>query len=287
MTGPEILTVTAADGHAFALRLHEAVSPRAVMVMCPAMGIAAGYYDKFAQALAQQDVHVAVTDLRGQGSSSLRAGRNCDWGYATLVEQDWPALVASVKQHWPALPVYFLGHSQGGQVALLHAAYQPAAVAGVLTIACGSTYFRGWPFPQSLKLLAQMQSVRMTAEIMGYFPGHKMGFGGRQARTEMRDWANTALHGRYDLVGGAIDYERALGQVTVPVRMFSLEGDDFAPFGSVAWLAGKLPASSTVHRHLGADELPKEARDHFRWSRYPGQVIPFLLAGMEPLNIKA
>lgn len=253
---------------------------RAVVVICPAMGVMASYYDKFAQALAEQNIHVAVTDLRGQGSSSLRAGRGCDWGYATLIEQDWPALTAAVQKRWPALPLYFLGHSQGGHIALLYAAHQPAGVAGVLTIACGSTYFRGWPFPQSLKRLVQMQSVRVPAGILGYFPGNKLGFGGRQARTEMRDWANTALYGRYDLIAGAIDYEQALGRVPLPVRMFTLDGDDFAPFGAAAWLAGKLPAARVVHRHLGAAELPREARDHFRWSRYPEQVIPFLLASI-------
>lgn len=281
MSEPLLLPVSAADGHTFDVRLFEAsASPRAIMVICPAMGVMARYYDGFAQALAERGVHAAVTDLRGQGSSSWRAGPDVDWGYATLVEQDWPALAAAVRSRWSDVPLYFLGHSQGGQVALLYAAHKPEGLAGVLTIACGSTCFRGWSGLQQLKILLQTQFVRVPSGLLGYFPGNRLGFGGRQARTEMQDWANTAWHGRYDLINGSIDYEDALGDVRVPVRVFSLEGDDYAPAGAAAWMAGKLPAATTVHRHLYEDELPAEARDHFRWSRYPDRVIPYLFEGI-------
>jgi predicted alpha/beta hydrolase len=270
------LPVQARDGHRFHLRLFTADTARGVVALCPAMGVAASYYDRFAQALSQHGLHVAVTDLRGQGTSSLRAGRDVDWGYATMVEQDFPALTAALLQEWPGAPLHFLGHSQGGQLALLFLAHRPDGVASVRTIACGSTYFRGWPFPQNLKILAQTQMVRLPALLRGYFPGEQFGFAGRQARTEMRDWANAALDGRYDLANAAMDYEAALAGVTVPVRLFSLEGDALAPRGATAVLARKLPPALVVHRHLGADDLPQEARDHFRWSRAPDAVIPLL-----------
>lgn len=272
------LKVTAADGHSFGLRVHAAAAPRACFVMCPAMGVAATYYDRFAAALAERGFTAVVTDLRGQGSSSLRAGRDCDWGYADMVEKDWPALVAAVSAGFPGVPLYLLGHSQGGQLSILYLTQRPAAVAGVLTIACGSTFFRGWPFPQSLKILAQTQFVRGPCAALGYFPGDRLGFGGRQARSEMRDWANTALHGRYDLLHAGRDYEAALQQVETPVCVFSLEGDTFAPFGATAALAGKLPPGRVVHRHLTPAEMPMAALDHFRWSRHPDAVIPHLLA---------
>lgn len=269
------LSVSSADAHRFNLRFFPAPAARAVFVICPAMGVMASYYDRFAEALQAQGITVASTDLRGQGTSSLRASRGTDWGYATMVEKDWPALTAVVQQQAPGLPLYFLGHSQGGQLSLLYLAHQPQGVSGVITIACGSTYFRGWPFPQNLKILAQTQFVRAPAAALGYFPGNKLGFGGRQARSEMTDWANAALHGRYDLIGAVLDYETGLKAATIPARVFSLEGDDFAPSGAAAFLAGKLPVAK--HIHLGADDLPAAARDHFRWSRQPDAVIPHLL----------
>ncbi len=270
--------IRAADGHSFSLRLFRAVTPRAVFIICPAMGVMASYYDRFAEAMVQQGLAVAVTDLRGQGTSSLRAARDVDWGYAAMVEQDWPAMTAAVHAQWPGLPLYFLGHSQGGQLSLLYLAHQPAGVSGAVTIACGSTYFRGWPFPQRLKILAQTQFVRLPAAALGYFPGNKLGFGGRQARSEMGDWANAAVHGRYDLINAGMDYEAGLKKVRLPVRVLSLEGDDFAPAGAAAFLAAKIP--SARHVHLGVADLPAAARDHFRWSRHGDVVIPQLLAAL-------
>lgn len=270
--------VTTADGHRFNIRLFPAVMARAIFVICPAMGVSASYYDRFAEALSAQGINVAVTELRGQGTSSWRASRDVDWGYARMVEQDWPALTAVVRAQWPDLPLYFLGHSQGGQLALLFLAHRPQGVAGVLTIACGSTYFRGWPFPQSLKILAQTQAVRIPAAALGFFPGEKMGFGGRQARSEMADWANAAVNGRYDLIDAGLDYEQALKTVETPAWLFSLEGDEFAPSGAAAFLASKLPQAR--HVHLGAADLPEAARDHFRWSRHPDAVIPYLFKAL-------
>lgn len=273
------ITVSAADGHVFNLRLFAAAHARAVFIICPAMGVMASYYDRFAEALAARGISTVISDLRGQGTSTLRASRQVNWSYATMVEQDWPALTAAVQAQWPGLPLYFLGHSQGGQLALLYLAHQPAGVSGVITIACGSTYFRGWPFPQNLKILAQTQFVRLPAALLGYFPGNKLGFGGRQARAEMGDWANAALHGRYELAGRSIDYEAALQAVSVPARIFSLEGDVFAPEGAAAFLAGKVPTAR--HIHLGVEDLPAAARDHFRWSRQPDAVIPHLLKAFD------
>lgn len=275
------LSVRASDGHTFSLRQHDAAGARAIVAICPAMGVSAGYYDRFAEAMAaNHGCHVAITDLRGQGSSSLRASRDVDWGYATMIERDWPALVEGLRKSWPGLPLYLLGHSQGGQLSLLYLAHQPDGVDGVLTIACGSTYFRGWPFPASLNILARTQFVRGPAAVLGYFPGNKLGFGGRQARSEMRDWANAALDGRYDLINAGIDYEAALRRINKPVRIFSLDGDDFAPRGAAAVLVEKVPAAQVQHHHLTANELPAEALDHFRWSRSPQAVVPRLLASV-------
>lgn len=273
------IQVRAADGHQFSLRLFTATAPRAVFIICPAMGVMASYYDRFAEALVAAGISAAITDLRGQGTSSLRAAREVNWGYATMVEQDWPALTAAVQSQWPGLLLYFLGHSQGGQLALLYLAHQPQGISGVITIACGSTYFRGWPFPHSLKILAQTQFVRLPAAVLGYFPGNKLGFGGRQARAEMGDWADAALHGRYDLAGSTFDYEAGLKKVTVPARVFSLQGDDFAPEGAAAFLASKVPTAR--HVHLGEHDLPSAARDHFRWSRQADAVIPHLLKAFD------
>ena len=106
------LQAVAADGHVFAVRLHEADAPRACFILCPAMGVAASYYDRFAQALAARGITAAIADLRGQGSSSLRAGRACNWGYADMVEQDG---VGELMQYYHAAPAVNLDRTARGR----------------------------------------------------------------------------------------------------------------------------------------------------------------------------
>ena len=54
------------------------------VVVWPAMGVPAGYYRRFALALRDSGLHVAVADLRGTGSSTPRPGRGSRYGYADL-----------------------------------------------------------------------------------------------------------------------------------------------------------------------------------------------------------
>ena len=85
-------------------------------------------------------------------------------------------------------------------------ATQPEAAEGAVLVACGTVCFRAWPFTQNLRILAQTQFLRMVALIAGYMPGDKLGFAGRQARDEIRDWADNALDGRYRLRNTHTDY---------------------------------------------------------------------------------
>src|SRR5690349_20663460 len=79
------LPTRAADGHAFTTRWCAAATPKAALLFLPALGVPANRYAKFAQALADRGVAVAVPEWRGTDTSSLRPSRRCDWGYPELV----------------------------------------------------------------------------------------------------------------------------------------------------------------------------------------------------------
>lgn len=65
------------------------------------------------QTLTSPDGH--RFELRGQGTSSLRAGRDCNWGYEDAIRNDWPAMVAAVRERSGGRPLYLFGHSLGRQ----------------------------------------------------------------------------------------------------------------------------------------------------------------------------
>lgn len=261
------------DRGADRLGLHRYPSAHAdtVAVLWPAMGTPAGYYRPFAAALADAGVEVVVADLRGTGSSTPRPSRASRYGMADLVGD-----VGAVRE-WLAPSVagrrlLLIGHSLGGQAALLHLGASrvavgsgPAAppVAGIALVACGLPYWRTYPAPGRYAVLGYTQAIAGLSAALGYWPGWT--FGGTQARGVIGDWAHTARHGRYRPMG-ALDPESALASVTTPVLAVSVDNDRYTPPATVDHLCGKLAATSVQRRHLDAAQATG-ALDHFRWVR--------------------
>src|SRR5579872_7210420 len=119
----EVLPVTAGDGATSEARVFapRTEAEHAILFM-PAMGTPARAYDRFGAALAARGVGVVLGDHRGTGSSALRASRKVDFGYAEMLERDWPALVAILASRFPRARAIVGGHSLGGQLAMLHVA---------------------------------------------------------------------------------------------------------------------------------------------------------------------
>ena len=266
----EILRVTAADGHAFDLALYAAGKEAPVLLIGPAMGTPARVYAPLAQAFSAQGINAAVIELRGIGSSSLRAGRGTDYGYRDLIEIDWTAAIDTLRERFPVSPLFLLGHSLGGQVAVLHAALRPSGIAGVVIVAAGSVYYRGWAGARRAGIFAFTQFAGILAGLLGYFPGKRVGFGGTEAKTLMQDWARLARSGRFELAGA--DYEAAMQQLQLPVLGLSFEHDTFAPHRAQKNLLEKLVRARVEHLALSADDSG-ERLDHYNWIKRSEPVV--------------
>ncbi|GAA2260176.1 alpha/beta fold hydrolase [Streptomyces atrovirens] len=239
---------------------------RAVIVIWPALGVDASYYDLFGERLAALGIAAVAVDLRGQGASRPRPGRGTRHGYHELASRDWPAVLDAVRDRFgPGVPLYPLGHSIGGQVSVLHLARGTEAVDGLLLVAAGSVDFRGFRGAARYRVLASTQLVALVSAVWGFWPGHRLGFGGRQPARLMRDWARICRTGRFAPAGADFDYEAHLGEVTLPVLAVSVAGDHLAPAGAVDRLCAKLPAAEVERWHYRPDG--GERVDHVRWAR--------------------
>jgi len=108
----EIIEYCASDGVRASFRLFPAADHDAPVVIClPAMGVRGRYYSDFAHLLSESEFHVLTSDLRGIDSSSVRASRHCDFGYAEIINRDLPALVEAVRLRFPSNRRLLLGHS--------------------------------------------------------------------------------------------------------------------------------------------------------------------------------
>jgi predicted alpha/beta hydrolase len=250
---------------------------RSVVVVLPAMAVGAGFYEPLAHALNNEGIDCVLSDWRGHGTSSLRASRRQNYDFHTLVNTDIHAVIEATRRRYPQLPLITLGHSLGGQLSLLYAATHAGKIDGTILVASGSVYFRAFPFPHDIKVLFATQLFSLLAKIVGYFPGNRLGFGGREARGVIADWAYQGRSGRYRLGRSVDDVESQLAALSLPVLGVSIENDMMAPPGALAHLTGKLANATVTRRHLKENPHYPTAADHLRWAREPGFVMSALL----------
>lgn len=272
------LEAIAADGHRWELQAVIPDNPTARLLWLPALGIAARHYLPLAQALAARGVAVFLHEWRGHGSSSLRAGRDCNWGYRELLELDLPGSEAVMSNTTaPGLSRIMGGHSLGGQLACCRAALHPVAAAEIWLVGSGAPWWRAFPAPVRWWLLIACRVLPWVARINGNLPGRRIGFGGREARGLIADWAHTAMSGRYTAEGLDTDLEEALANATPAIRGVVLAGDWYAPEGSLNHLLGKMPRADISVTTLNDDALGIDA-DHFKWMKRPDAVAAALLS---------
>jgi predicted alpha/beta hydrolase len=272
--------VIADDGHRFRLLLRAPATPRAALLWLPALGVAARHYLPFADALVARGVAVFVHEWRGHGSSSLRAGHDADWGYRELLELDLPASANALSGRFPQLSAIVGGHSLGGQLAACLLALRPHTAQRLWLAASGSPFWRTFPRPRGWILPPIYRFLPWLADRNGWFPGRRVGFGGREARSVMRDWTRTGLSGRYAGQGIGVDLEAALGQVRVEVDAVRMADDWFVPKASLQFLLEKMRPSAVRISTLDASQLdpnrPDIRADHFEWMKRPNAVAAAL-----------
>ncbi len=269
--------VVAADGAAAdLLEVGATTMGGDLLLWLPAMGVAARHYVPFAQALAAGGIHVALHEWRGMGSSDRRAGWRCDWGYRELLD-DLEASVATIANAHPQARLWVGGHSLGGQIASLACARQPARYAGLVLVASGAPYWR--MFRHRWGVLAAYLLAPVLGAIFGHVPGRQIGFGGREARGVIGDWARSGHSGRYRASGVDFDFERALAASSVPVFAHRLSDDWLGPAASLEWLLGKMPHASREVVVHGSRDLGTAA-DHFSWMKQPAALAHRISAQM-------
>lgn len=268
------IAVAAGDGHAWQLVARIPSQAHASLLWLPAMGVAAKHYVPFAEALAAHGVAVFVHEWRGNGGSSQRAGRDCDWGYRELLTLDLPSTEAAIDAAAPGLPRILGGHSLGGQLACCRLGLAPDTAQRLWLVAAGAPYWRAFPPRTRWWLPMAYRFLPWLADRCGALPGRRIGFGGQEARGVIRDWSRSALSGRYAATGVDTDLEAAMARVAVPVDAVVKTEDWLAPEPSLRFLLSKLPASTATVTTLDAEGGRRA--DHFEWMKHPGRTVEAL-----------
>jgi predicted alpha/beta hydrolase len=130
------------------------------------------------------------------------------------------------------------------------------------------------------KLAFLCAMIPPVSALLGYYPGDKLGFGGREARTLMQDWRALAKTNRYQANGFSDDLDCGIAQYSGPVLSLSLADDPFAPPASVDAVVDKFIAASVSNVLLDEQTLGDRA-DHFRWVRSPAATVEQIICWHE------
>lgn len=274
------LTINLPDGHQTVVQLHSPIDKsQGLIIFIPALGVSVDYYKDFAKQLTNSGFTFAAIEMRGMRHSSLQDARRDNFGYKEILETDLSTVVPLLIERYPKLNVWLCGHSLGGQLALLHASslikngYQ-SRVRGIVLIAGGSNHYQSLPsLLKRCKRYLGINAIRSVNAILGYFPGHILGFGGRQPKNLISDWTYEGLKGRYQIRNTEIDYNKLLESLSLPVLFISIEGDLLVPKSSAERLASKLPLAEVSKVELTSREYSNHVLDHFRWSKYPKPIV--------------
>ncbi|MFD3743919.1 alpha/beta fold hydrolase [Nocardia sp. NPDC058633] len=279
MARVEIVEIQVPDGSTLPVRLIPATgahrhpvtpdAPRAVVVILPGLAVPGEFYEYFGHRLAACGFDVAIGELRGQGESTHRPDAESTYGYHELVSVDFPAMLAAVRNRFPASTPYLLGHSMGGQLAAMYAARVRGRLGGLILVASGTPYFRGYRGVLGPGVLVGTAAVAVASNLAGFWPGDLLGKRayGRQSKVLMSDWARLARTGRFVPVGADIDYDERMSRLKFPVLSITVAGDDLAPQTSADHLLGKLPGAQITRW------LQPQALGHNGWITDPDSTV--------------
>lgn len=239
----------------------------AQLLLLPALGIEARFYRRLASALNERGVDVALLEQRGHGRSALRPSRRCDFGWKEMLG-DLDVAFRWLGAESEAPKRLLMGHSLGGHHAAMYAGQQPREVHGVVLAATGTPWVGAYEGATKSRIRLLRTIAGPLGAIAGYYPGKRVGFGGREARAAMRDWVALAGTNEYAAAGTTTDFDAPLIRYPGRVLALRMQDDDFAPEPAVEAVLGKFGAAPITRVCLTAEEIGGRA-DHNGWAKHP------------------
>ncbi|MCP4655467.1 MAG: alpha/beta fold hydrolase [bacterium] len=263
---PTRWTLTAADGRRLVVSLFQPPaegSDGVVILIFPAMGAPVRAYRRMADHLSARGHVVITADPRGVGASEPPPRRGLDYGVDVHLDLDWPAFFGWARERYSERPLVALGHSLGGQLSGLYAGLCPGELRALVLLTTGHVDHRNWGFPMAAGALAVYAGFAALARLLGYLPGHRLGWGSVVARQVVLDWARWGISGRFAGSDGR-DFAPLLARVSIPVLSISFSDDRFlGPKRAVDDFCARMPGAEVTRWHLRPADIRLRRAGHF------------------------
>jgi predicted alpha/beta hydrolase len=260
-------TVAMSNDTSLALRIFQATAaPRAAVIVPSAMGVGQNYYGRFADWLASQGFLVATFDYRGIGLSAPRSLRGFEIDINDWATEDCAAVIDFVKARLPESPLYWLGHSLGGQ--LLGLIPNRNRIDRVMTVAAGSGYWRenSWRTKRFVWWLWYV-AVPIATRLVGYFPGKRLRKVGDLPRGVIEQWRRWCLSREYVVSAEGDAVRAAYASVRTPMLALSFTDDEMMSARGIRSLHGLYTGAPVEYRRISPADIGVQRIGHFGFFR--------------------
>src|SRR5262249_31295353 len=221
---------------------------------------------QFAEWLAARGFFAATFDYRGIGlsrGSSLRGFKADIFDWARL---DCRAMIDASRARAPGKPLYWIGHSLGGQI--LPFVPNRDRISKAVTIAAGSGYWRENSAPARYYVWWMWYVVApMTLSILGYFPGKRLRKVGDLPKGVMEQWRRWCLSPEYAVGAEGERVGAQYANVRTPIESLSFSDDEFMSARNTESLHGFYSIAPKVMKRIAPADIGVSRIGHFGFFR--------------------
>lgn len=283
-------TLPAADGYPLTARFFQpSGAARGCVLIVPGISIPQTYYEAFAFWLSGNGYHVATFDYRGIALSRHGSLRHLAVDLIDWARLDCAAVLDALAEGCAELPVFWIGHSLGGQILPFVPNHQ--RISKMLTIATGSGYWRenSAPLRRNVWWLWYV-IVPLAVRTFGYFPGNRLRKVGDLPRGVIEQWRRWCLHPEYapGVEGSAVRDRYAA--IQTPIFSLSFTDDEYMSARNTAAIHDFYVNAPRTMKRIAPHEIGEKRIGHFGffkekfsqslWKQY---LLPELV-GTKPAN---
>ena len=259
-------SVPARDGVTIAANFHAPEKEmKGAVLIAPAMGAPQSYYRPFAEWLAGEGYLAATFDYRGTGLSRNGSLRGCRADILDWARLDCGAMLDALEARAQGTPLYWIGHSLGGQI--IPFVPNLARVTKAVTVATGSGYWR--ENADALKRKAWLLwfvVAPLVLPLFGYFPGARLRMVGDLPKDVMIQWRRWCLHPEY-AVGDGEHVRAQFAAVRTPIVSLSFHDDEMMSARNTESIHGFYVNAPRTMKRIAPQEIGAPRIGHFGFFR--------------------
>ena len=261
-------TAICPDGSPVKLTVHGAVGAvKAVVQINPATAVTERMYFPFAQFLAANGFTVITYNYRGVGRNGPHP-KDVKAGFTSWADNDVEAVTEWVAEHYPGLAHMAIGHSFGGHAIGLCASSRRLSAAVTVCSQAGCLRFIT-PAMERLKVSLLLKVIGpLTAKLLGYVPGRRLGLGEDIPANVMLEWSRWTSLRNYFFDDPSVNAAARFSRPSLPILALGFNDDPWAPAQAIDLMMGHLTGCTVERRQLGPEDSDGASIGHLGFFRH-------------------